>query len=245
MVVDHIFGGHVYVISSFTVARNPIFKDEEDVKQFQTNIQKYLGEICDINAYRHSTDHFQYLITVKERSVLEDFFKRKEEKKMKGRKSSRTKKKVFIPESYQIFSQQFSNCLNSYVKKYNFRHHRKGALFARRYSKYLVETKSEMLEWIRLLNNDKAVSIYDPEWRVKDVVKLEKDSYLRCSLKYYMEEGEVEERLVCKGLEVSKVGLEGKLRGCFLCHPPRNIKSPNVAHLWKDYFLKMGKAPPW
>ena len=46
MKVKHVFGGHVYLISNFGVARNPIFKDKVDLDFFKAKFDEYLGEIC-------------------------------------------------------------------------------------------------------------------------------------------------------------------------------------------------------
>lgn len=244
MLVDHIFGGHVYVISSFGVAKNPIFKDEDDIRFFQSNIQKYLGEICEIKAYRHQCNQFEYLIRIKEREIVSQFYLKKQAQKRK-RKKLDTSEVPLVPETYLIFSQQFSNCLNSYSKKFNFRHQRTGGLFARRYQKYLVESEAEQSDWVTRLNRNEKTSIFSYDWRVKDTLEMPRDSYLRCSIKYYKEiEGARNySGNVC--FDDMVVIENSDLRGCFLCLPPSSIKAPNLAELWKNYFLKIGNAPPW
>ncbi len=166
MKAKHVFGGHVYLISNFGVARNPIFKDEIDLIFFKEKFKEYLGEICEVYGSSHQINQFQYLIKIKERKELEDFYL----KKMASQKKNVShnlygNEEGEIPESYLIFSQEVSNFLNSVAKKFNFRHGRKGSLFGDRYGKILVESEEEMQRWRERLRGLEALVHFEEGWK--------------------------------------------------------------------------------
>lgn len=243
MRVDHVFGGHIYLISSFGNARNPLFKDDEDLSFFRSNVKKYLEEICDIFAYSHQVNQFQYLIKIKERQILEQFYYKK--------KASRKKKNVSHaiytpeakspPESHLIVSQEVSNCLNSYAKRFNFKHKRKGGLFGDRYSKYLIESNEEMDECIERLNAMKELVNFAADWQVPEEVAFANESGECSSIVHYNEGGMVIKPIF---LNFTK-WVTGNLRGCFECLPPTHIKAPNFLTKFLLYTKIKGKAPPW
>lgn len=245
MKVDHVFGGHIYLISSFGDARNPLFKDEDDLLFFRSNIRKYLGEICDIFAYSHQVNQFQYLVKIKGRLLLEQFFYRKKASKKKGKAD--VSHAIYdpgaqvAPESYLIFSQEVSNCLNSYAKRFNFKHKRKGGLFGDRYSKILIEGEEEMDYWIEKLNRMEELVTFEDEWRVSETLEISDDGG-ECSSKVYYEGGEAE--IFVGFLNFSK-WITGHLRGCFDCLPPKNVNAPNFLAKYQFFFKTKGFPPPW
>lgn len=245
MKVEHVFGGHIYLLTSYGVARNPIFKDEEDLKFFKANIGKYLSEICEIYAYSHQINQFQYLVRIKERSKLEDFFYRKKANKLGGKNDISHSLYAFEaelpPESYLIFSQEVSNCLNSYAKKFNARHGRRGGLFADRYSKYLVETTDEMTEWIACLNQKEGLISFRKEWQYEDEVILS-DGEGECSSEVYYDRERGEVHGVFKNFQRWS---KDYLRGIFDCLPPRHINAPDFAQKFNFYKQMKGLPPPW
>ena len=101
MKVDHVFGGHIYVISSFGVARNPIIKDNKDLAFFRSKVNKYLGEICEIYAYSHQINQFQYLVKIKERTELESFFHEKKARHQRMSRMSPTRSMINSPRFLQ------------------------------------------------------------------------------------------------------------------------------------------------
>ncbi len=227
MKAQHVFGGHIYLISNYGVARNPIFKDVEDLNFFKDRFDHYLGEICDVLASSHQINQFQYLVKIKERNRLEEFYvKKKALKKTNVSHDIYNPKADEIPESYLIFSQEVSNCLNSVAKKFNFRHNRRGGLFAGRYSKVLVESESEMNEWISRLSGLETLVNFDEEWCAEELKEARN-----------------------KELETSNVAgdyvLNLDLRGCFMCLPPKSTKLPFFNRKFENYFENHGKNPPW
>lgn len=246
MKVDHVFGGHIYLISSFGDARNPLFKDDIDLDFFKANVEKYLHEICEIYAYSHRVNQFQYLVRIRERAVLEEFFHKKQMLK-KGSKVDVSHKLYDLeaaipPESYLIFSQEVSNCLNSYAKKFNFRHKRKGGLFGDRYSKVLIESDEEMLSWIAKLNQMEELVVFEQEWQVEEELEVE-NSEGECSSKVYYESAdEVREHGFFRNFSI---WISNNLRGSFDCLPPKSIKSPDFTRKFNIFKQIKGIPPPW
>ncbi len=247
MKVKHVFGGNYYVISNYGTARNPIFKNDADVQNFSEKMSEYLGEICEIHAYNHQINQFHYLIKVHERPVLESFFyEKKAKKKGKGKNIAHDiydLKSETPPDSYLIFSQEVSNCLNSYVKSFNYIHSRRGGLFAGRYQKHLIESEEEYQEWVERLNNMEEIIVFEEEWQVPDTVELD-NSAGECSSKLYYEEASEEE--VGHKVLTNFVKLNfHKLRGCFLTLPPKSIHAPNFSQKFNHYLKIHGTHPPW
>ncbi len=215
MRVKHVFGGHMYVISSYGVARNPIFKDQKDLYNFAQNVKKYLSEICEIHAYNHQVNQFHYLVKVKEREELEDFFEQKVEDKGRGKNIAHDiydLDSANAPESYLIFSQEVSNCLNSYVKKFNYRHKRHGGLFAGRYRKHLVESEEEMYEWIERINNMEKLVFFEDDWEVEEQLEVEDIEFV--SSVEVDKEAEGSESGLNRGFPRLVSGFIDNLRGC-------------------------------
>ncbi len=247
MKVKHIFGGHVYVISSYGVAKNPIFKDQEDLRIFAQNMKDYLSEICEIHAYNHQINQFHYLVKVKERDDLEEFFERKKNGKVPKKNIAHDIYDINTseaPKSYLIFSQEVSNSLNSYVKKFNFRHKRHGGLFAARYSKLLVETEEEMYEWIERINNMEKLVFFEEAWEVEEVLDIEDIEYL-CS--GGEGKGESVEEIDSSRVSFPKLvnGIITNLRGCFICLPPSSNFASNFLQKKNAYIKFHGCDPPW
>ncbi len=227
MKAKHVFGGHMYVISNFGVARNPIFMDQQDLKFFKEKFEEYLSPICEVHVSNHQINQFQYMIQIKERSVLEFFYIEKMKSKKKNISNDLYEPNgVEIPESYLIFSQEVSNFLNSVAKKFNFRHGRKGSLFGDRYQKILVESEEDMRMWSDRLENMEALVEFEGEWEAKEL----NDEELHC-------------------LESSSVIRKGRsndyLRGCFEILPPLSFKSSLFSSKFEKYFKFHRKKPPW
>lgn len=243
MKVDHVFGGHIYVISNFGVARNPIFKNNDDVEFFKSNIDKYLGEICEIYAYGNEYNQFQYLVKIHERPILEAFFYRKQSSEEKNAGHNLySLDAITPPDSYLIFSQEVSNCLNSYAKKFNFKYKRKGGLFGDRYCKYLVESEEEMEMWIDRLNNLEELVLFDKEWQVAEVVELDNERGECSSKAIYENDGECNVHIVFSNFVE---WIKQNVRGYFECLPPRHIKAPNYLEKYQNFIRIHDSDPPW
>ncbi len=192
MKVKHVFDEQMYVISNFGVARNPIFEDEKDIESFIEKANRYLGEVCTIHDYRHQVNQFQYLISIKSRTELEKFFLKKQRSKKKRKNVANNLYDIendIPPPSYLIFSQEVSNFLNAYVKGYNFRHGRKGGLFASRYSKHLVQNEEEMKRWISFLHGEEELITFESKWKLVEELEMRMEDVRRSSLILHRKDG--------------------------------------------------------
>ena len=243
MKVDHVFGGHIYVISNFGVARNPLFKQEEDIGIFKENMLKYLGELCEIYAYSHEQNQFQYLVRIKEREVLETFFFKKQAASRKNVSHNLYGLESTVPpESYLIFSQEVSNCLNSYAKKFNRKYERKGGLFGDRYQKYLVESSAEMELWIEKLNKLEKLVKFSKSWKVWEKATFSNKNGECSSEVYYESAAGAKRHNTFRNFNIYS---NEDLRGCFACLPPKSMKSPDFSQKFQNFLKINGVIPPW
>lgn len=249
MKVKHVFGGHMYLISNFGVARNPLYRNDEDLSNFRDLIEKYLSEICEIHAYSHQFNQFQYLIKIKERSYLEEFYFKKQAKNKKAKENVSPAlydlSAELAPESYLIFSQEVSNCLNAYAKKFNHKYERKGGLFGDRYQKILIESEEEFEEWKTRLNGCEELVFFEQDWKVEEgesAYEFENGGGECSSKVWYIERvmGEVK----CFFTNFIAVSRQD-LRGCFDCLPPASIKSLDFANKFALFKKIRGIPPPW
>lgn len=248
MKIDHVCGGHIYLISNFGVARNPLFSDDSDIKFFRSNVEKYLGKLCDIIAYDLSHNQFQILLRVKWRNLIKDFFIFKQ-------KSTNNKKYMDLfseklgdqttdnfPETYKIFSQEVSNMLNSYAKYFNFKYKRKGGLFGSRYSKLLIESEREMEEWVRKLNNQVPLVEFETAWKTNTQYNGPNKKGEESSNYFYNKHGYQNFQTIFSNfMQYFRMDL----RGCFNSLPPSNLKNQNFKFLWLLFITKNGYLPPW
>ncbi len=159
---QHLFEERVYLISNHSVARNPMFSSEEMQLYFAKRMEHYLTPICDILAYNLKDDEFQLLVKLKKREDFEKYFKQKMKSKKKFLQD--------VPESTYIFSQAMANLQVSFVKHFNWKYGRSGTLVARRFGRKLVESESEMQEWISKLNGGEKLHNYREMW-INDLMK--------------------------------------------------------------------------
>lgn len=248
MKIDHLCGGHIYLISNFGVARNPIFHQQGDVEFFRSNVEKYLSKLCDIYAYDFTHNQFQILIRVKWRNVIEDFFILKHNGASNSKYShlisewKKTRSTEQFPETYKIFSQEVSNMLNSYAKYFNFKYKRKGGLFGSRYSKILVEGEEELKEWVKRLNEREPLVLFERNWRAEEVCKMGNEHGEGSSKVFYEERVKDEFRTIFSNFWHY---FREDLRGCFWSLPPSNLKKQDVAIFELNFIKKNGYFPPW
>lgn len=155
MITPYIQNLNCYIISSFADSNNPLFTDEQEIKNFKQRVQKYLGELCEILGYSFHTDHYQLLVIIKDRESFVKFFNEKHGESL-------TEEQVM--DSTYIFSLQIANMLSGFAKKFNFRHKRYGTLFGRRFTKILVETEEEIQNWVERMNRAERLWNFEKLW---------------------------------------------------------------------------------
>ena len=236
MKTDHVFGNHIYVISNYGVARNPIFTNKGDLRIFEKLAKKYLSPVCDMISFGSTYNQFQFLIRINKREEIENFYRVKYKEKIAQNPSI-----CIIPETYLIFSQQVSNMLNAYAKKFNKKYNRRGGLFAARYQKILVESEELLSGWVKSLKNSIPQFSFSSRWKVRS----------RERWNFNVKVNNEENKAFVSNPNVFLTSLKlldyenRDLRGSFMCLPPKRINSPEIAQLWINFFQKMGFPPPW
>lgn len=156
MNVPYTQNDNCYVLTNFAASNNPIFMDEEEVENFKNRLSKHLDKLVHILAYSFHADHYQILVSLKNREVFEEFYKNK--------MGDPDLPEIEIPLSTYILSQEMANIQSGYAKWFNYRHVRYGSVFGRRYTKILVETEEELKEWVEKLNDNKVLWSFEELW---------------------------------------------------------------------------------
>ena len=156
MKTQHLFEDHMYLISNHSVAKNPMFSDVSLQQFFIGKMEKHLSPVCKITAYCLNDNEFQLLVRLKNREAFEHHFLNKNR--------DYDSDKFGIPESTYIFSQAMANLQVSFVKHFNWKFSRSGTLVAGRFQRELVETESDMLDWIEKLNSGIKKHNYADQW---------------------------------------------------------------------------------
>lgn len=155
----HLFENGIYHVGNHSVALNGMFVSSEMQKYFLDKIEHYLSPICKVLAYDLSDDSFQLVVRLRERAAFEQHFYSKERKK-KAKEQGIDQ----VPDSTYLFSQAMANLQVSFVKHYNHRFDRSGALMASRFSRTLIENEADLQIWIEKLNNGKKSHQYAKRW---------------------------------------------------------------------------------
>jgi len=143
-----------YLLSNFGNAKNPIFLKRRDVKNFEKRVKKHLSELCEILDFTFTNYEFQLLVSLKSREQFESFFLEKHDNQKSGEE---------IPDSTYILSQEMANLQSGYAKHFNYKYKRKGAVFARRFSKHLVINEEDLMNWKSRL--DGFMDLVEVDWR--------------------------------------------------------------------------------
>lgn len=163
MKVDHIFEGHIYLISNHAVAVNGLFQDTRLSIRFLNKMEKYLSPLCEILHYVIDDDQFQILVKIKNRQSFCSFYKAK--------KDLGADDDTNIPLSSHIFSQAMANLQSSAAIHYNRKFGRSGALFARRFQKSLIDSKENLNRQIVKMNAMKKELTYRKFWAYRKRAK--------------------------------------------------------------------------
>lgn len=152
----HLFEEQIYHLSNHSVALNPMFADKSMQGYFLSKMEKYLTPVCSVLASCLNDNEFQLVVRLKTRKVLETYYVKKNSKKYAS--------DGVIPESTYIFSQAMSNLQVSFVKHFNYTYKRSGTLMASRFSRKLIETEEELMDWKELLNHGIKKHSYSQYW---------------------------------------------------------------------------------
>jgi putative transposase len=107
-----------YHLFNHAIGDENLFRNNGNYQYFLTKFGQYINPVCKVYAYCLMPNHFHFLIQVKKKAILEQYYLEK------------------FPTSInpsidynKLVMQQFSNMLNGYAQAYNKMFVRKGALF--------------------------------------------------------------------------------------------------------------------
>jgi hypothetical protein len=94
---------------------------------------------------------------------------------------------VEIPNSSYIFSQAVANLQASLVKHYNWKYQRIGALFARRFEKFIIKDEKDFEQWTNHFLEMKKVRSHFGHWKARKKAKtgMRKEKGYLISSKYF------------------------------------------------------------
>jgi hypothetical protein len=156
MKVQHVFNGHIYLISNHAVACNSIFENSELCTRFLEKVDLYLSPLCEILHYVLHDNQFQLLVKIASKEAFIKYYRNKKGEKIKEKD---------IPFSTHLFSQAVANLLASTAIHYNRKYNRTGALFARRFTKTLMTNEEIMKSWVEGLHSMRRYHRYGKRWR--------------------------------------------------------------------------------
>jgi REP element-mobilizing transposase RayT len=137
--------GIVYHVYNHGNADDLIFKEDTNYDFFLQKYQKYIPPIADTFAYCLLPNHFHFMIRVKERDKLLEFFKDKNPQGFQNPEGLGS-------EISNMISHQFGTFLNSYTKAYNKYYDRKGSLFRNTFKRKPITYDSYYTQLIRYIH---------------------------------------------------------------------------------------------
>lgn len=156
MHVNYTQNGNCYVLANFAASNNPIFMNDIEVNNFKQRVDTHISTLCEILGYYFTSDHYQIIVSLKDRQTFIDFYRKKME--------NPDLEEIDIPPSTYILSQEMANIQSGYAKWFNFRHVRFGSVFGRRYTKVLISSEEELKEWVNSVNNKKPMWSFGAFW---------------------------------------------------------------------------------
>jgi REP element-mobilizing transposase RayT len=137
--------GRIYHVYNRGVNRERIFCSHDNYRYFLNLYVQHVGWLVDTYAYCLLSNHFHFLLRVKEIDELQDLIGGRPHQNLTGRRlrTHRTKTTTAADLSglgLQPPSQYFSNFFNAYARAFNPRAHRTGALFQRPFGRIPVTT---------------------------------------------------------------------------------------------------------
>ncbi len=121
-----------------------LFREQRNYPFFLKKFSNYISPIANIYNYCLMSNHFHFLIRIKEQEALKNYFEYK----------GKLKKHSFPNDLERLLSQQFSNLFNSYSKSYNITYKRMGSLFIPNFKKKEITTKSYLTNLIHYIHNN-------------------------------------------------------------------------------------------
>ncbi|MBB4803175.1 REP element-mobilizing transposase RayT [Flavobacterium nitrogenifigens] len=108
-----------------------VFQNNDNYMFFMVQFRKYLNEVCDLYAYCLMPNHFHFVIKIKSKKELLDFFEEKNKRLIK--------KGLHAMES--LASKQLSKFISSYTQAYNKVFDRHGPLFESPFKRKKIDSE--------------------------------------------------------------------------------------------------------
>ncbi|MCF6181796.1 transposase [Lutibacter sp.] len=124
--------GHFYHVFNRGNNKENIFKTEDNYIYFLNLVKKYLLPICDVYSYCLLSNHFHFIIRIKDFNELPENFK-----------NGKTK-----------LHQPFSNLFNAYTKAINKKHQRTGSLFQEHLKRIQINDEDYLRNLIVYVNTN-------------------------------------------------------------------------------------------
>lgn len=233
----HLFSNAVYLISSSSVARNPLFYNSSLCNRFIHKLDKYLSPVCEILHYSILNREFQILVRIHNRETIEQ--------KYNDRLPKFQNESGEVPLTTFIFSKAMSDLLVSTAKHFNYHHKRKGSVFSSRFKRKLIESEGDFNIVVRALQNMELIHTQSEEWskisksfRIRMRRKRLRKLKVRCALYYYRKQEESHEIL-----STFRLYNKGDLRGCFKNIPPKSIYKYFYRQVSIQFIPKEGYFP--
>jgi len=146
--------GGTYHIFNYAVGRDLFFIRHENYLFFLEKIIKWLVPISDFYAYCLLSNNFQFVLKIKNREQLEEFFKAQIKNRNHHYKyidlEGKLKLQIILCD---LINEQFSHCFNSYAQAYNKVFKRKGALFRQSFRRTKLYTTNNITNVICRIHN--------------------------------------------------------------------------------------------
>ncbi len=130
--------GEKYHVFSRAVGNETLFLTEENYRFFLSRFHHYISPVADTYGYCLLSNHFHFLIQIKETSLLIHWLQ----------------KQVAIEQLPALIMRQFSKLPNSYAKSFNKMQSRKGALFMDYLRRVHIETDEQLAATIYYIHKN-------------------------------------------------------------------------------------------
>ncbi len=136
---------HFYHLYNHANGDENIFVADENYRFFLKHYSFYISEIVDTLAYCLMPNHFHFLVKIKPKDELQQFYT----KQGKTLEAFETLQGVFRLNSFQ-----FSHLFNSYAQAFNKQNNRKGGLFISNFKRNKVTSDTYLLNLIHYIHNN-------------------------------------------------------------------------------------------
>jgi putative transposase len=177
---------NTYHIYNRANGNEKLFLSDDNYRYFIKKYEEYISPIAETFCYCLMTNHFHFLVRIRQESVLNEFFKEK-------LKRSNTDLQGF-KNLEGLISRQFSNFFNAYSKAFNKQHNRKGSLFMHTFKRKLITDDSYLRKLIHYIhfNPTEAGLVKSPEeWKYSSysvIISLSETTLLRDEVISYFED---------------------------------------------------------